>query len=197
MATWTLTANYRLGWAGAGNWYNYTRQIPQGSYQVWASMSFGDVGADVLNGILSRVTSDPTKPNQTIETIGYFSGPTTGGWGANQLIPLRTADSDLTGNAAVVSLGGATPTTLRFEDASGDLDYFMLVPTTEAAAPVFSPPTLSNGSVTISWSGPGTLQEASNLTGNQTDWSDVPGNPPSPVTVSPASSARKFYRLRP
>jgi len=61
----------------------------------------------------------------------------------------------------------------------------------------FTSVTVSAGSVLVSWTGNGVLQEASNLTGNQTDWSDVQGNPSSPFTVTPGATAQKFYRLRP
>ncbi|HKS38550.1 MAG TPA: hypothetical protein VJW76_15255, partial [Verrucomicrobiae bacterium] len=191
-ATWTLTANYRLGWAGAGNWYNFTRQIPAGSYQVWASMSYGDAtDADVqLVGNLSRVTSDPTQGSQTIESIGYFRGPATGGWGANQLVPLRASDTDISGPAAVVTLGGPTATTLRFEDASGDLDYFMLVPSAPGLR--FNPPGLSGGQMTISWTGTGTLQQTDSL--SPPNWGPAPSQA-NPQTVT-ASDASKYYRLQ-
>jgi hypothetical protein len=57
--------------------------------------------------------------------------------------------------------------------------------------PVFNAPTLTGGSVTISWTGNGTLQEATSLGGL---WSDSPSQI-SPQTV-PATSGNKFYRIR-
>ena len=195
--TWTLTTNYRLGWADSGNWYNYTRQIPAGNYQVWASMSFGEApsAALQLRGNLSQVTSDPTKANQTIASVGYFRAPATGGWGANRLVPLRTTATDASGDAAVVSLGGATPTTLRFEDESGDADYIILVSTGPSFR--FNPPTISGNGVNLSWLGTAALlQEASNLTGSPSDWSNIATNPASPVTLPIGTAARKFYRLQ-
>ncbi len=190
--TWSVTANYRLGWAGGGRWFNYTRQIPAGAYQVWASMSYGDAGADVINGVLSKVTSDPTQPNQTTETIGYFSGSSTGGWGANQLFPLRLADNDRTGAPAVVNLGGASPTTLRFEDASGDLDYFILVPAGgQPPGLEITGVAVAGGNVTLTWTGGGTLQSSTDLK----TWSDVTGAVGGTYSA-PATDAYRFYRLR-
>ena len=90
-----------------------------------------------------------------------------------------------------VSLGGVQ--TLRFDTASGDYDYFLLVP---AAPPLrFNAPTISGNNVNISWTGTGTLQEAANLTGSPGDWGNVAGSPASPFTVPIGSAAHKFYRL--
>jgi hypothetical protein len=54
----------------------------------------------------------------------------------------------------------------------------------------------NGGQVTISWSGGGVLQEATQLLdGGATVWSDVPGNPSSPYTFTPTGE-KKFYSLR-
>jgi hypothetical protein len=188
---WTVTNNFRLGWAGGGRWMDYTRNIPAGNYQVWASMSFGDPGADVINGILSTVTGDVTTTNQTASVVGYFSGPTTGGWGANQLIPLRLTDPDQTGSAAVVQLGGAGATTLRFEYASADFDYMMLVPATPIATGPELEFSVSGGNLTITWTTPGTLETSTTFTG----WTAVPGVTGNSYTTAPTDAAR-FFRLR-
>jgi hypothetical protein len=56
---------------------------------------------------------------------------------------------------------------------------------------------MSSGTLTINWTGTGTLQQASALTGNPTDWSNV-SPPPSGNTyqVSGATSGNKFFRLK-
>jgi len=64
-----------------------------------------------------------------------------------------------------------------------------------ATRPTFEPPTITGGSVRISWTGGGHLQEASNLTGSANDWTSVTGDPPSPFLVTPGTAPRKFYRL--
>jgi hypothetical protein len=58
-------------------------------------------------------------------------------------------------------------------------------------APRFNAPVLSNGQLTLSWTGTGTLLESSDLV----NWSPVAGNPTSPYTVNVTSSPLKFYRL--
>jgi len=57
--------------------------------------------------------------------------------------------------------------------------------------PAFNVPTLAGGSVTISWTGSGTLQEATSLGGS---WSNS-SNQNNPQTV-PATSGNKFYRIQ-
>ena len=136
---------------------------------------------------MDLVTAGVGSSNQTVQALGTFKAPGTGGWGNDGLVPLK----DSSGNAAVVSLGGVQ--TLRFDTARGDYDYFLLVP---AAPPLrFNAPTISGNNVNISWTGTGTLKEAANLTGSPGDWGNVAGSPASPFTVPIGSAAHKFYRL--
>jgi hypothetical protein len=192
--TWVQTANYRLGWAGGGNWMDYTRQIPAGTYQVWASQSYDLYADGNIVGNLSKVTSDPTQSGQTIENVGYFRGPATGGWGANQLFPLRT-NTNPTGDAAIVSLGGSTSTTLRFEYASGDFDYFMLVPASTTQGPKIDKISVVAGKIQIVWQGTATLQSATLLPAAAANWADVTGAT-SPTAITPPASGNIYYRLK-
>ena len=66
----------------------------------------------------------------------------------------------------------------------------------QVTAPRFSPPIISGSQVTITWTGAGTLQVATNLTGNATDWSNVTPQPTTntfSVQVGPAP--RSYYRI--
>jgi hypothetical protein len=63
--------------------------------------------------------------------------------------------------------------------------------------PLFTSVSANGGNVTINWTGAGTLQEASNLTGNSSDWSNVNPQPPgNTLTISAGSNPQKFYRIR-
>lgn len=121
---WTLTANYKLGWIGDGQWYNYTRTIPLGQYRVLVAMSHGEATPGAIRGSLQRVTAGETTATQTLEDLGTFAGDGTGGWGVNRLVPLR----DENGSTRILQFGGTT--TLRMNPSSGDLDYLLLVPAT-------------------------------------------------------------------
>src|SRR5207302_1869504 len=79
------------------------------------------------------------------------------GWGNKAVSPLPSV-----ADAALLSLGGATPTTLRFEDESWDADYIMLVST--APGLQITSVSVSGGSVTVKWTGAGTLETATSLT---------------------------------
>jgi hypothetical protein len=182
---WSVTANYKIGWTGAGNWYNYTRTIPANTYQVWAALSFDGTTAGQLNARLEQVSGDVTTTNQTLTVLGIFDAPGSGGWGANNLVQMKDPGGSV---PAVVSLSGVQ--TLRFNPISGDFDYFLLVP---GAPPLrLNPPTLSGGQATISWTGTGTLQQSDSLT--TPNWTTAPSQA-NPQTVT-ASGASKYYRLQ-
>jgi hypothetical protein len=118
---WTMEVNYRIGWVAAGEWQNYTRTIPAGWYKAWAALSYDGTSPGQLSGSLDRVTAGVGTASQTTERLGQFSAPGSGGWGANNLVPMKTA----TGADAVFQLPGG-PVTLRFNLGSGDFDFLVL-----------------------------------------------------------------------
>jgi len=124
--SWTVTANYSIGWAGGGAWQNFTRTFPAGTYSVYAALSTGD-GSDE-QGSMDLVTSGVTTTTQALLPLGTFRAPTGGGWGVNVLVPMK----DPSGAQATVKLGGAQ--TVRFTTVSGDEDYFLFVPGATATA---------------------------------------------------------------
>lgn len=67
-----------------------------------------------------------------------------------------------------------------------------------AQKPVFNAPTITAGTVTITWTGTGTLQQAGTLTGQAIDWSDVSPQPAgNSFTVTPGTAAGgKYYRIK-
>lgn len=61
--------------------------------------------------------------------------------------------------------------------------------------PTFNKPGLTNGVLTISWTGPATLLQSTNVALRMTNWTPVTTN--SPYQVTPATSGpRMFYRLQ-
>jgi hypothetical protein len=190
---WDLKVNYKIGWIDNGDWFDYTRTFPAGSYNAYVAVSHTDAptSATRIGGTLQLVTGGVTTTNQTLTQLGTFDGPATGGWGLNRLIPL----TDASGNAVSLSLSGAQ--TLRYTASNGDYDFLAFVPATSPPQLRFDPPIISGNQVTISWVGTATLQEASNLTGSANDWSNV-SPPPSGTTFTATVSAtgQKFYRLK-
>jgi hypothetical protein len=87
-------------------------------------------------------------------------------------------------DAYMQALGGPSSTTIPVYVAS-------------ATQPSFNPPVLSNGQLTISWTGTGTLLQSTNVALPLNQWTPVPGSPVSPYTVTPATAGRRiFYRLQ-
>jgi hypothetical protein len=184
-----VTSNYRIGWVAPGEWQNYTRTFPTGTFNVWAALSYEGRGAGQLNGSLDLVTSNPATPNQVVQRLGTFEAPGSGGWGRNELVLMKDTD----GNVAEVELQGVQ--TVRFNLGSGDFDYLLLVPTTSTPDPeqprFTSVRTNANGSITVEWTGGGTLQVATSLTAPIT-WTPVP-NQTSPYTFTPTATQRVLF----
>jgi hypothetical protein len=140
--TFDVEVNHIVGWTGTAEWMNYTRVFPEPArvYKVYARMAHGDAAAGVTRGgELFRVTSDPTQCNQTVQSLGTFSGPWTGGWDTwpdagtpqDALLPMR----DAAGADALVKLGGTNTLRWGFRGSAGDLDYIVFVPTGAAGLP--------------------------------------------------------------
>jgi len=105
----------------AGEWVNYTREFPAGTYNIYGRLARDGGGTGTLR--MSRVTSPPNLGNQTTEALGVFRFPEQG-WTAYTYAPL----TDEFGNAVqVVFTGGAQ--TLRVSSVQDvNLNFFMLMP---------------------------------------------------------------------
>ncbi len=182
-----VTTNFKLGWVGLADWGNYTRVIPSAKYEIWAALSYDGRGDNQLRATLGLV-DNPAETNQTVTPLGSFSAPGSGGWGANNLVPMKDA------GGAVAAVNLRDTTTFRFNMDSGDFDWFVLVPVGayEEGAPQFTSIRLNaNGTITVEWTGGGTLQAAPTVTG---PWEDVTGAT-SPFTLTPTGQMQ-FGRLR-
>ena len=111
----------------SGEWLNYTRTFPAGTYEVYLRQSV--VNETLAESTLELVTSDRTQPDQTTTVLGTFHGPRSGY--QYRSVPL----TDATGlNKVVVELDGET--TLRLRQHSTDPDegvgirqnYLLFVP---------------------------------------------------------------------
>ena len=78
-----LQSNYRIGWIGANQWFNYTRNFPAGNYNVYAGISNGGAagtGEYSRYGVLQMVTASSTN---NLGIFGVGNGYATGAWGNN------------------------------------------------------------------------------------------------------------------
>lgn len=117
-------ADYDIGFNNGGNWGNYTRTFPAGSYYCYLR------GADGISGVsdsasLSLVTSGQSTTNQTTTRLGTFAVPGTGNWQTYTWVPLK----DSGGNLVVVTNPG-TVTTYRVTTDGGsyNANFYLLVP---------------------------------------------------------------------
>jgi len=111
----------------AGQWLNYTRTFPAGSYTAYLREALANMQNAEVD--LQLVTSDATSPNQSTQNLGAFLGTLTGFQYRN--FPL----TDGFGNPVVLKLSGTQ--TLRLAQATTDAsdggayqNYFILVPAT-------------------------------------------------------------------
>ncbi len=178
-----LQINYKIGWIGAGQWYNFTRTIPAGKYNVYAGLSHGESLAGQLSGTLQKVTAGATTATQTLEELGTFTGQGTGGWGVNRMVPLQDAG----GQNVALDLGGVT--TIRYSSNNGDFDFLLLV-AAPTDRPMFTKTTLNaNGSVTFEWTGGGVLESSPSLTG---PWAPIAGAT-SPFSFTPDPAVGQLF----
>jgi len=114
--SYTVGANFQVGWNEAGDWYNYTRVFPTPGQDYYVMARVASGGAD-MRAQLDAVTAGVGTTIQTTAKLGEFGAPATGSWDLFTLVPLR----DDAGNLAIVHLEGET--TLRFTVLPGALDF--------------------------------------------------------------------------
>ena len=114
----TNVHDYDLGWtygndtAWTGDWANYTRNFPAGTYNLYGRLSGGGGASKVA---IYKVTAGTTSP------VGEFRW-NSHGYQAYDFVPL----TDASGNLVSVTLSGVT--TLRVMGANANQNFFMLAP---------------------------------------------------------------------
>jgi len=185
MGEWTVTANYKIGWVDTGDWGNYTRTFPTPAktYYVFAAQSRDGFGDNMLRSSLGIVTAGVGTTTQTVDLLGQFRSPGTGGWSRNNLVAL----TDDTGKIKTVEIGGTK--TIRWNYDSGDSDYLAFVPAVVAVGK--AKVTVSGNNVTISEDPPSNaiVQSATSVLG---PWTDV-GPAPQTQAIGPGV---KLFRLK-
>jgi hypothetical protein len=138
------TNDYDIGWTASGQWANYTRTYPKGTFNLYLRASSPSVQTDGAS--LLQVTSGVGTPNQTTVPLGTFNFAPTGGWQTYAWVPLV----DTNGNLVSISPSGTASTFRLNQDNSGwNANFLMLVPVTPTG-PKLSV-ILSAGKLTISF----------------------------------------------
>jgi hypothetical protein len=112
-AGFNVEINHIVGWNDAGDWYNYTRQIPQNDYYVIGRLSSGEPN-NPIKAQLDQVTAGVGTTNQTLKKLGTFNANTTANWDTFTFITLR----DDAGN--VIGKGTAAHAAAVVGDTVGD-----------------------------------------------------------------------------
>lgn len=136
--------DYALNVMQNGEWYNYSRDLPAGSYQVFAR-----VGATAAYNLQLGAVSGSSS-NQQVLAVGSFTGGSTGAAETYALAPLK----DTQGNPLILSFNGKQTLRVTAVAAPARFNYLFFVPSTAtnlAAVTVMEP---ANGSIGVATNAP-------------------------------------------
>ena len=167
-----------------GEWLNYTRTFPAGTYNLYGRMAT-DVGGS-FTGKVSRVTG-ATTDQQTASPLGTLAFSPGRGFQTYDYVPL----TDTQGNKVAINLNGQDTLRVTATEGTFTANYYMLVPA-EAGPPRLLISKAAAG-IAISWEGAGfALERTTAMPGG---WTAVQ-NATNPFTVTGSDSGAAFYRLR-
>ncbi len=115
--------DYDVGFNDGGNWGNYTRIYPAGTYNIWLRGANGTGNTSADSGSISLVTSGSSNISQTVVKLGTFSVPAIA-WSTYSWVPVK----DPAGN--LIQFTGGDIETLRMTIDSGNCNenFFLLTP---------------------------------------------------------------------
>jgi hypothetical protein len=121
--------DYDVGYnyGGDGNWGNYTRLFPAGTYYIFMRSANGPASDSES---MYQVTAGRGTANQTLSLLGTFSAVNTGGWQTYAWVPL------LNSSGGLATFTGGSVETLRVTTVNGgnNINCYMLVPTNAMGA---------------------------------------------------------------
>ncbi|HEX7653503.1 MAG TPA: hypothetical protein VF607_08355, partial [Verrucomicrobiae bacterium] len=122
-----------VGYVADGDWFNYTRDIPAGTYNIYARLASGAGGPNTVQ--LDDYTTG--SPN----TLGTFTVANTG-WGTYAYYKL----TDVDGNLLSFNLSGKKTFRASLVTGGANFNFFMLVPAAPAV-PTFTGITPTNSAM--------------------------------------------------
>jgi len=145
--------DYDVGFANTGNWGNYTRSFPTGTYNIYMRVA-SPSGPTTDSASISLVTSGVGTANQTTSQLGAFSVPDTGSYQTYVWAPLKTNTTTF-----ATFTGGSTETLRARTDQTGyNVNFYMLVTTNMLAPWVVAPAvpagvtaTAGNAQIVLNW----------------------------------------------
>lgn len=115
---------YDMGYYNGGNWLNYTRAYPAGTYNIFIRAADGSTGGALGNVGISVLTNGWGTATQGTTNLGSFNIPVTGGWQTYTWVPLR----DGNGNLAKFVSDGSTNTLKATSNGSQNAFFYALFP---------------------------------------------------------------------
>ncbi|MEJ0090950.1 MAG: lamin tail domain-containing protein [Limisphaerales bacterium] len=121
----TGKTDYDVGWnnGGSGNWGNYTRTFPVGTYNIYMRGSDGN-GSVADSASMSVVTSGLGTSTQTTSLLGTFSVPSFGDWQIYSWVPLKDAN----GNLATFTGGAVKALRVTTDNGNYNANFYLLLP---------------------------------------------------------------------
>ncbi len=123
----TSLSYYDIGFNDGGNWANYTRHYPAGTYNIWIRAANPNTPPGVQNDAaeVSSVTGGWGTTSQGTSVLGSFNVPYSGGWHTFSWAPLEDAN----GNYVQFTSTGTT-NTLKVSVVNGNYNvgFYALVP---------------------------------------------------------------------
>jgi hypothetical protein len=185
--------DYDVGFANTGNWGNYTRLFPAGTYNIYMRAASPN-GPTTDSASMYLVTSGGGATNQTTTKLGTFSVPNTGAWQTYIWVPLKTNTSTF------ATFAGGSVETLRATTDSGgyNVNFYMLATTNILPPWIVSPMVISPIALAASLSSKGQIILSWTNNGNGVGWTLyytpvlTPGASWVPATNSPVLSSNQW-----
>lgn len=116
--------DYDVGWVSGldGDWMNYKRTIPAGSYNIYCRLASGSGGNQRCS--IGVVTSGAGTGSQTVDNLGIATIVGGDGWQAWQWAPIV----DGGGNLVKIDYATATTVTFRVSADGCNMNFFLLAP---------------------------------------------------------------------
>jgi hypothetical protein len=133
--------DYDVGFNSGGNWGNYTRTFPSGTYNIYLRAADG-IGASGDSASLSVVTSGQSTTNQSTTRLGTFSIPFTGDWQIYTWVPLKDGSGDL---VQITNDGSLKTWRVTTDNGNYNANFYILIPA--YTSPTSVALTVSNGGV--------------------------------------------------
>ena len=115
--------DYDVGFNDGGNWGNFTRNYPSGTYNIWVRVSNGTGNTSADSGSLSLVTSGLGTTSQTLVQLGKFSVPAIA-WSTYSWVPVK----DPAGNLAQFVGGSLETLRMTIDGGNCNENFFLLTP---------------------------------------------------------------------